>query len=256
MSPPALPIVTYHSLDDSGSPISIAPAAFAEQVAWLAHEGFTVVTLSEGLARLRDGSLADRTIALTFDDGYLNAAQVALPLLAGHGFSATVFLVAERLGGFNDWSAHGHAMPRMPLLERSSAEELDAAGWEIGAHTRTHPDLSRLAPEAVRSEVAESRVILEERLGTRVVTFAYPYGRHGQGVRAIVAREFASAVTTRLGLARQGADPLTLERIDAYYLTRPGLYGLLGSPLLSIYLTARQAIRDLRRVAVTMAERP
>ncbi len=245
----SLAVLTYHSLDESGSIISVAPGVFKEHVAWLADRGFTVVTLSEGLARLHDGGLARGMIALTFDDGFLNTVHVALPVLASRGFPATVFLVTDHVGQFNDWPAQGRAVPRLPLLDWSAAEELSAAGWEIGSHTQTHPDLTRLASDEVRSEVIGSREVLEQQLGVRVTTFAYPYGRYCDRVREIVGGAFASAVTTRLGVTRQGADLLTLERVDSYYLTHPNLFGLLESPWLPAYLAARQAIRDVRGAA-------
>lgn len=241
-----LAVVTWHSLDGSGSVISVNPATFRRHVGWLADHGFRAFTLAEGLARLQAGTLPSRALALTFDDGFLNTATVALPILAARGFRATVFAVTEYLGRSNDWPTQPPSVPRLPLMDWSGLNELRAAGWEVGAHTRTHPDLTRLGLEEARLEVAQSKEALEERLGAPVSLFAYPYGRYGARERAIVGETYSAAVGTRLGLVSRRSDRRGLERIDAYYLTRPDLVGLLGSRLLSPYLALRREIRRLR----------
>lgn len=245
----ALAVITYHSLDESGSVISVAPRTFRRQVRWLAERGFRSFTLSDGLARLRAGRLPGRAVALTFDDGFLNTAAVALPILVAHGFCATAFLVTDYLGRHNDFPSQPPGVPRLPLMDWAGVSELRAAGWEIGAHTRTHPDLTRLPAAVVRDEVGRSKELLEQRLGVPVPTFAYPYGRARARDRASVGEVFSAAASTRLGLVRPRSDRLALERIDAYYLTRPDLVRLLGSPLLPPYLAARQLLRDVRGVS-------
>jgi peptidoglycan/xylan/chitin deacetylase (PgdA/CDA1 family) len=242
-----LAVITYHSLDDSRSVISVDPATFRRHVGWLADHGFAAFTLSDGLARLGAGTLPERALALTFDDGFLNTASVALPILTTHGFLASVFLVADYLGRSNDWPAQSSGVPRLPLMDWAAVEELRAAGWEVGAHTRTHSDLTRLPTDKVRAEVAGSRACLEHQLGAAVPVFAYPYGRYAARERAIVGQTFRAAVATRLGLARRDSDELALERLDAYYLTRPDLIRFLDSRLLTPYLSLRQAARRLAR---------
>jgi peptidoglycan/xylan/chitin deacetylase (PgdA/CDA1 family) len=241
-----LPILTYHSLDDSGSPISVAPATFERQIRWLAQHGFKTLTLSDGLARLRGGRLPDRAVALTFDDGFLNTVTRALPALSTHGFKATVFLVSAYLGRSNDFPTQPPGTPRLPLMDWSGAEQLCAAGWEIGAHTETHPDLMQLPAADVHAELSSCRHALEQRLSVNVRAFAYPYGRFGRRERAIAGEIFATAVGTTLGFARPRSDPLALKRIDAYYVTRPDLVHCLASPLLPTYLGVRQAMRWAR----------
>lgn len=241
-----LPIITYHSLDGSGSPISVDPTQFRRDVRWLAEHGFQARTLSECLAQLRAGTLAERSIALTFDDGFLNTLTIALPTLAQYGFVASVFVVTEFVGGSNDWPTQPSGVPRLPLMDWSGVRDLQTAGWEVGSHTRTHPDLSKLPSDVARREISESQSALQQRLGSSVATFAYPYGRFRSRDQVAVGTSHSCAVTTRLGLAGERSNLLALERVDAYYLTRPRLVHLLASPLLSSYLAARHLIRQVR----------
>jgi peptidoglycan/xylan/chitin deacetylase (PgdA/CDA1 family) len=132
-------------------------------------------------------------------------------------------------------------------MDWSGVEELRLAGWEIGAHTMTHPDLTRLPVGEVREELQAGRHSIEQRLGVEVVTFAYPYGKFGVRERTVAGELFSMAVGTSLGLARPRSHPLALERVDAYYLTHPDLIRWMTSPLLSPYLLLRQAVRRARR---------
>lgn len=241
-----LPILTFHSLDDTGSPISVGPALFRRQMEWLARNGFQAVTLSDGLARLRRGTLPERAIALTFDDGFLNTVTIAAPILATCGFRATAFLVSGYLGQSNDFPMQPLGVPRLPLMDWTGARELQAAGWEIGAHSKTHPDLTRLPADAVRTELAACKQDLEQRLGAEIHVFAYPYGKLGPREQAIAAELFPTAAGTALGLTHSQSHGLALERVDAYYLTRPDLIRWLSSPLLPPYLRLRQAVRRAR----------
>lgn len=244
-----LPIITYHSLDESGSAISISPSMFRRQIGWLAAHRYETLKLSDALSCLRAGRLPERSIALTFDDGFLNTLTVALPALSKHGFTATMFAVHDYLGRTNSWPGQPRSLPRLALMDWSGVKELQAARWEIGAHTRTHPDLTRQPMSQASVEIAGCRELLEQGLGCQVSAFAYPYGRYVHRVRALVEEVYSAAVTTRLGLAWPDQDRFTLNRIDAYYLTRPSLVRHLEHPLLPAYLAARQAIRDSRGVS-------
>lgn len=241
-----LTVVTYHSLDSTRSPISVEPGVFAEHVEWFAGHGFTSLTLSEGLAGLRAGRLPRKALALTFDDGFLTTATVGLPTLSAHGMKATVFLVSKYVGRHNDFPTQPAHVPRLPLMDWTAVEELASAGWELGAHTSTHPDLTRLPRQQAQAELYESKAVIEQRLGVRVQALAYPYGRQGPREREMVSRAYESAVATRLGLAGASSDQFALERVDGYYLSRPNLVSLVGGPLLPPYLRLRQVIRDMR----------
>src|SRR5580693_5435107 len=131
-------ILTYHSLDDSGSVISIPPALFRGQMEFLAESGIPVVPLDQVMQR--PGS-----VAITFDDGFRNFADEALPVLERHRFPATVFVVSRYCGGMNNWPSQSAAkVPCLPLLSWAQLRDFPDL-IAVGAHTATHPDLTRLA---------------------------------------------------------------------------------------------------------------
>src|SRR5436190_6900669 len=100
----ALPVLTYHSIDDSGSPVSVAPEEFRRQMTALATSGWRTLSLETALKGHAAGSWPARTLLLTFDDGFQNILDHAAPVLHLHGFRALVFVVTGRVGGTPDWA--------------------------------------------------------------------------------------------------------------------------------------------------------
>ena len=243
----AVPILTYHSLDDSGSVISVSPAAFRTHMQTLRDAGFSGIALG----RLLDGwegtaPLPPRPVVLTFDDAFSNFAESARPTLEACRFGATVFAVAGRCGGTNDWPGQLARVPRLPLLSAAGLRELAAAGFEIGSHGLTHARLDGLSAAEAEREVAGSRRALEEVVGRPVEVFAYPYGRGNGAVRAIAAAHYRASCGVELASAHARDDRHRLPRIDAYYLRHPTLFRTLGTPLGRGYLALRAAGRRLR----------
>jgi peptidoglycan/xylan/chitin deacetylase (PgdA/CDA1 family) len=173
---PARPwILMYHSVaDEQEDPylLTVSPERFAQQMRWLAVRGWRGVSIRELLAA-RAAGRRERLVGLTFDDGYADIARHAVPVLAEVGFTASAYVVAERIGGENAWDPEG---PRKPLLTRGEIRELAASGWEIGSHGLSHLALPGLAPELLRAEVEDSRTLLTALLGEPVRGFCYPYG--------------------------------------------------------------------------------
>jgi peptidoglycan/xylan/chitin deacetylase (PgdA/CDA1 family) len=246
-----VPILTYHSLDDSGSVISVSPAAFRAHMQALRDRGMAVLSLG----RLLDAwegraSLPPRAVVLTFDDAFRNFADAARPVLEPLGFTATLFAVAGRLGGTNEWPGQLARVPRLPLLTAAGLRELNAAGFEVGCHGLTHAALDGLSRAEADREVVGSQRALEDALGRPVDLLAYPYGRSGTAVRALAAAHYRAACGVEMGAARSGHDRHALPRIDVYYLRPPRLFATLGTPLGRGYLAARAVGRRLRARAV------
>lgn len=243
-----LPILTFHALDDvPASVASVLPGVFERGIERLCANGYRSIDLMEAVACLRQGlPLPRRSFVITFDDGYDSVYRHAFPVLQRHGLSATIFLTTgesgskgpqERLPTFN----------RRQMLSWSEIREMRRAGNTFGAHTVTHPDLTTASPERVRSELMDSKAIIEDALGSEVAAFAYPYGRHDERIRSIVAEHFACACSDRIGLLAAFSDVYAMERVDAYCLRKSWGFGvMLTPPLFPWYLRSYRVLRQLR----------
>lgn len=237
-------ILTYHSIDPSGSPISVDAAAFRAHVRWLASGVVRVVSISE-LMRLGEDVDA---VALTFDDGFENFDADAAPLLLEHGLPATLFVVADRVGATNAWGGVADSsVPTLPLLGWDALRRLAARGITLGAHTRSHPRLTELPPAARREEVAGSVARIAKETGQRPTSFAYPYGDVDDEVAAEVATVCDWACTTEMRALGAAERPHLLPRLDMYYLREPGRLEGWGTPRFRRYLWLRARARAARR---------
>jgi peptidoglycan/xylan/chitin deacetylase (PgdA/CDA1 family) len=207
----------YHSLDESGSVVSVSPEVFAEQMAALAEAGFAGISLRQAVEhRKAAGDWPARSVVITFDDAYANVHDHGLPILKRFGFGATIYVIAGYVGRTNNWATLPPGMGELPLMSWEQVRDAADAGVEIGAHTMTHPDLTKLSREEIERELAESRDAIAERLGERVETFAYPYGHMNNIAAGVAARTFAASCTTIL--RRASNQPLNeLPRVDVYY---------------------------------------
>lgn len=235
-------ILTYHSIDDSGSPISVSPRAFRRHVEFLASGRVRVVPLAEV-----HSSTGEHVVAITFDDGVANFATEAWPLLEAHGLPATMFVVTSRVGTDNSWG--GYADPRVPtlkLLDWDRLGDMAAQGLELGAHSRTHPHLDRLSESALLDEVQGSAEDLERRGGVRPSSFCYPYGSLNHAAHEAVARGYRRACTTVLAALDGRESPHRLPRLDAFYLRGPGRLEAFGDLRFRAHLGVLKTARGLR----------
>jgi peptidoglycan/xylan/chitin deacetylase (PgdA/CDA1 family) len=236
-------ILTYHSLDTSGSPISVTPDAFARHVRWLASGAARVIPLSEIATHAGD----EDVVAITFDDAIDNFASVAVPLLTEHALPVTVFVVSGHAGGTNAWS-HGAdvGIPRFQLLGWDSLGRLRERGVTLGAHTRSHPHLTQQDAAELVDEIAGCADDIERFTGFRPTTFAYPYGSVNAAVANGTRRHYECACTTRLAMVTATDDPMWLPRLDAFYFQKPGTLESWGSPRFRAYVGARAFARRVR----------
>jgi peptidoglycan/xylan/chitin deacetylase (PgdA/CDA1 family) len=191
----------------------VTPEQFASQVRWLHEEGFRTLTLDQVVQVVKGlAPMPERGVALTFDDGYRDFLEGASQVLTDHGFTATLFLVADRVGMTNSWDDR-HGDPPRRLLSWSEAGELARRGFEIGSHARTHRPLPTLSDGELDEEIGGSKAILEDRLGLPVRHFSYPHGElDGRCLRRVRAAGYASACSDRRGDNRRGVDPFLLKR--------------------------------------------
>jgi peptidoglycan/xylan/chitin deacetylase (PgdA/CDA1 family) len=240
-------ILTYHSIDGSGSAVSVSPSSFRRQIEWLAAEGVRVVSLAE-LPALPPES---RAVALTFDDGIANLDAEAAPVLQANGMTATVFVVTNRVGKDNRWEGRSrYRSPALPLLGWDELGRLASRGWGIGSHSRTHCRLPGCGDGRLDDELDGSAGDIAAALGTRPRWLAYPYGALDARVAARAAATYELACTTELRPLGVRVPPMRLPRIDAWYL-RSGLRRVgWGSPAFRAILGARRLMRAARSVVL------
>lgn len=171
-----LPLVLmYHSVSDyTEDPylVTVRPERFDAQLRWLRRRGLVGRSVRELLAA-RDAGVARGMVGLTFDDGYVDFLDHALPILLQHGCTATVYVVAGRMGGHNTWDEPG---PRKPLLSAEQVRTVAEAGMEIGSHGMLHVSLPNVPDDELAAEIEGSRAVLRDLTGQAVAGFCYPYG--------------------------------------------------------------------------------
>lgn len=242
-----LPILTYHSLDSSGSVISTAPSLFRSQMAWLHRKGFQTLSLVEAARHVRAGQpFRARTCVVTFDDGYETVYREAFPILEEYGFTATVFLITDYCGKQNSWPGHVSPVGEQSLLTWTQIDEMARHHMEFGSHTATHPDLACVTRNEAEREMRESKQAIQERLGRAVEVFAYPYGRYAPWTVDLAREHFIGSCSTILGKAILRDDPALLPRVDMYYLSSPRVMESLDTRRMDWYLGVRRAMRAVR----------
>lgn len=213
----------YHSIAPAGPRyLTIAPELFERQLAELRRRGFRGGDLAE-LDALDAGRPSGRAAFITFDDGFLDNFETALPLLVEYGFPAFVFVLPPLLddGGAFEWpemradlARHADTMRSVtwPMLER-----MKEGRFEVGSHTLTHPHLPDLGDEELREQLWQSRAEIVERLGS-CDTLAYPFGEWSPRVAAAAAEcgyRFAFTLPTVAG--QRQATPLSIPRVNVDY---------------------------------------
>jgi peptidoglycan/xylan/chitin deacetylase (PgdA/CDA1 family) len=217
---PRVPVLAYHHVHDGeDSFFRTWPEAFRRQMELLLEQGW-VPTTPDRLARLAGADAADeRLVLVTFDDAYEDFADHAWPVLESLGIPATVFAIADAIGGWNDWdelapSRHRH-------LDAAELRRLHAAGVTIGSHTCSHRPLVRLSQAELDRELGDSRRRLEDLLGAAVTTFAYPGGVAGERERLAARRWYELAFAFGPGAPGRHDDPHLVPRFDPCFHQGP-----------------------------------
>jgi peptidoglycan/xylan/chitin deacetylase (PgdA/CDA1 family) len=211
-----LRILFYHRVSDDRDELAVDPNSFAEQMDYLATEAYRVVDVLTAVDLLDSDRPLARTVALTFDDGFLDVAEHALPILSERGFRATVFVAPAVTDGRTSFPWYRE---QPPVLTWDDIVELDRDGTlRFEAHSLTHPYLPALDEAAATEEIADSKRELENRLGRVVRAFSYPTGLFGEREQRIVAEAgYQIAVSCEPGVNTRSTDRFALRRrqIDA-----------------------------------------
>ncbi len=205
--PEGFPILEYHMVTENphpdAKPYVVPPEDFAEQLDYLAEEGYTTIT-PQDYARARKGKqqLPEKPIILSFDDGYEDNWRVVLPMLEERGMKAVFYMVTNSIGkpGYLTWD---------------NLFDMERRGMEIGSHTANHLPLTTLSPEKQREELRLSKLMLEWKGMKTIYSFSYPNGSYNAGVVAMLAEEeYLTAVTGEAGLNTLETNPYLLRRVN------------------------------------------
>ncbi len=216
-----VPILMYHSISDNlfgkSHPyyqINTSPQVFAQQMRWMRANGYRTLDLTQMWAAMQAGDDLSKTVVITFDDGYRDFYTDALDALKQCGFTATIFLATDRI---KDSPVR---IEGVDYLTWSEVRELRAEGTCFGSHTVTHPDLRSLGPDQIEYEVGCSKETIEQKLGTAVESFSYPFAFPEENknftqflVDILENQGFENGVSTIIGRASKDNNHYYLPRL-------------------------------------------
>ena len=200
-----IPILMYHYIrtctnpDDKDCPsLSVSADVFAEQLVWLQEHGYTTVDLDYFAKPYR---VWGKPVVITFDDGYKDAYDAALPILEKYGMTATFYVITDRVG-------------TPEYLTWNDVRDMYRRGMTIGSHTLDHRDMASLLPPELLKETLLSKQVIERYIGALVADFCYPYGRSSMlAQEAVQQAGYRTAVTTKEGIAKFTDPLLQLPRV-------------------------------------------
>ncbi len=184
--------------------LSVTPQAFEEQMVYLASNGYRTVRVADVVAHLSNGmSLPEKSIGLTFDDGYADIYESVFPILKKYRMTATFYVIVklteDRKPGYVTWE---------------QLREMAAAGMEIGSHSLDHLDLRNRTNTFLNNQIADSRRLIESRLGISVKTFSYPAGKYDDRALGVTRTSgYLGAVTEIQGTQQSNSDIFEMRRV-------------------------------------------
>lgn len=201
MVPSGVPVLMYHSIgEEENNDAVISRGRFVAQMAYLEQNNYHPISLDDLYGYLIEKkALPTRPVVITFDDGYRDTYEVALPVLRQYGFKSVVFIPAGEVGIRLSWK---------------ELQDMKVAGMEIASHSLTHRSLSDLSIEEQMTEIRKSKALLDRYLNQETKYFCYPNGSYTQKTLELLRDNgFVLAVTIDPGWVKSGDDPLTLRRI-------------------------------------------
>lgn len=220
----SIPILMYHQIDQPAPrgtkfrSLTVHPSSFRRQMRWMHRLGYRGLSMCDLMPYLR-GEKAGRVFGITFDDGFRNVFEHALPVLKEAGFTATNYFVANQLGGSNVWDAENE-MPFSALMSLSEMRQWAQAGQEVGSHGLDHLHLPRLSREQAQNQMSDSRLMLGSLVDQEVTAYCYPYGDFkSEHVQMAKVAGYANATTTERGLVNMSDDLFALHRVGIWRST-------------------------------------
>lgn len=212
-------IICYHCINDRPysrlRPTTVAD--FENQMRYLSktYNPVSLERIARDLPKQNGASLPSRAIAVTFDDGYRDNYEHAYPILKKYDIPATIFLTASFVGTgeIPAWDKGYYTDEKSLMLSWEQVREMSNGGISFGAHTLTHPLLTRIPRKQAEEEICLSKVIIEQHLGRPVATFAYPSGDYDSYTKKITREAgYSAAVSTLPGYNTAHDDLHALKR--------------------------------------------
>ena len=211
-------ILTYHGISKKPQYNCITESLFVDQISWL-KENYSIVSLFELVKSLKSsGRDQSHLVSITFDDGYVNFAEFAVPILEKYGCHATVFVPTGKVGYFNDWDECSRGFQKMPIMSYEQLHQLPEKFVEIGSHGISHTPLNSLTEDKIDKEIVESRMEIEQNIGRQVRFFAFPFGRYLNSYRnnKNLLLSYNAACTSWWGRYNSLKDLYALRRIGIW----------------------------------------
>jgi len=228
MSNQKIPILMYHSIEAMPRntvmrSLHVSPQQFNFQMWILKVLGYKALSLKK-LQPYLDGHKVGKVVGITFDDGYQNNLLNAAPTLLKYNFSATCYIVSNNLGLTNIWDLDKNITQRN-LMTAEEVKKWLSLGMDIGGHTQTHPNLTKISYEETKKEIYECKLNLELIFKTPVNDFCYPFGEFNESISKIVKESgYESATTMLRGRVGPSTNRYKLPRISINYRTMPYLF--------------------------------
>jgi len=214
-----IPILMYHSIAQSTNPkfkqFAVPPALFAEHMTYLRQHSYTPINVTQLVCMFLQGKFAlpERPVVLTFDDGFADFYTNALPVLQQCGSTATLYIATGFIGSTSRWLAREGEATR-PMLTWDQVNEISTCGIECGGHSHWHHQLDALPLAEARDEIVRCKALLEDHLGQKVSSFAYPHGYHSAAIKRLVREAgYTSACAVGYAMSSTTTDPFALARL-------------------------------------------
>lgn len=209
----SIPVLLYHKITKGFGMGGVwnTPRQFRMQMEHLKANGFKTVTPEKAFEDFQE-----KSVVITFDDGYEGVYRYAFPILKELGFTASLFLISGYIGEWNDWDVNFGVKFRH--LNWNQIHEMAQEGFSFHSHTRTHPDLTWLGESQLREELHGSKVELEEKVGTRVQYLSYPFGRYDERVKRVAREVGYAGCFTSYPRPSSGRDPFAMRRHGMYII--------------------------------------
>ena len=223
-----IPILMYHSIESMPKStvmrsLHVPPRRFKFQMWLLRILGYKGLSLKE-LKPYLEGDKHGKVVGITFDDGYQNNLLNAAPILTKYNFSSTCYIVSERIGMSNSWDLN-NGITQRPLMTENEIKEWLNLGMDIGAHTKTHADLTNISKEMAYREINDSKTQLEKKFNIKVTDFCYPFGRSNELIYSMTKNSsFLTATSMQRGRVNFQSDKYMLPRIPINHHTLPHLF--------------------------------